>query len=72
MDFDEEDKHMRLHSLHPGVTEEQVRTQTGFTLKTPRQIPTTPAPTQEELHILRARVDPEGRLRKTARREDNN
>ena len=64
MDFDEEDKHMRLHSLHPGVTEEEVQSQTGFALTMPRQTPTTPAPTQEELHVLRTRVDPEGRLRK--------
>ena len=42
MDFGEEDKHMRLHSVHPGVTPEAVQAQTGFALKIPDQVPTTP------------------------------
>ena len=63
MDFDEEDKHMRLHSVHPGVTPEAVQAQTALPSQY-IQVPTTPTPTPEELHVLRTRVDPEGRLRK--------
>lgn len=64
MDFTEEDKHMRLHSLHPGVTVDEVQSQTGFPLVVPDRVATTPPPTQEELHVLRTRVDRTGVLRR--------
>lgn len=63
MDFSEEDKHMRLHSLHPGVTLEEVSACTGFRLRLPENVPTTVPPSREELHALRTRVDPSGTLR---------
>ena len=55
---------MRLKSVHPGVTIEQVIENTGFDLIIPQVVPETEPPTQEELSILRNRVDPEGLLRK--------
>ena len=64
MDFTEDDKRLRLKSLHPGVTLDQVRAQTGFELVVPDEIPTTEAPSAEELHFLRTRVDVNGALRK--------
>jgi glutaconate CoA-transferase subunit B len=64
MDFDETSKRMRLHSVHPGVTVDHVRAQTGFELLVPAHVPVTPAPTAEELLILRGRVDPQGLLRR--------
>ena len=64
MDFDEKTKRMRLKSVHPGFTVDQVIENTGFELIIPKNVPTTESPTDEELHILRTRVDPTGLLRK--------
>ncbi len=63
MDFCPQTRHLRLRSLHPGVTLEQVQDQTGFELLVPPQVPTTPPPSAAELEVLRTRVDPEGLLR---------
>jgi glutaconate CoA-transferase subunit B len=49
---------MEVRSLHPGVTADQVRRQTGFDLAFPDPIPTTPPPSAEVLRILREQVDP--------------
>ena len=57
MDFTEEEKTMRLKSLHPGVTREEVELNTGFSLVIPNSVPTTTPPTEEELDVLRTRVD---------------
>lgn len=64
MDFEPRTKRMRLSSLHPGVGADDVRARTGFELLVPNTVPTTPPPTDEELTILRARVDPQGLLRR--------
>lgn len=63
MDFDDKTKHMRLKYLHPGVTVERVLENTGFDLIVPDEVETTPQPTDDELEILRMRVDPNGLLR---------
>ena len=58
-DFEPSSKRMRLASLHPDVTAEQVQESTGFEVAMPDgDIPTTAEPTAEELHILRTEVDP--------------
>lgn len=62
-DFDDESKRMRIKSVHRGITVEEVLRATGFDPVTPASIPETPAPSSEELHALRTRVDPAGRLR---------
>lgn len=59
MDFDEKSKIMRLQSVHPGVTVEQVVENTGFKLIVPEHVPTTPEPTETELKALR-QIDPTG------------
>jgi glutaconate CoA-transferase, subunit B len=64
MDFEENTKQMRLKSVHPGVTIETVQRQTSFELVIPDSVSTTAAPSDEELHILRTRVDQAGRLRR--------
>lgn len=64
MDFDEKTKAMRLKSVHQGVTVEQVVENTGFELIIPPNVPTTPPPTDEELELLHAKIDPDGVLRK--------
>jgi len=54
---------MRVRTLHPGVTGEQVQEATGFDLGLDSEPPTTPAPTEDELTALRERVDVHGTLR---------
>jgi len=51
---------MTLESLHPGVTLEEVRDNTGWDLKAPAEIRETAAPTDEELRLIREELDPEG------------
>ncbi|WDV50982.1 CoA-transferase [Streptomyces coeruleorubidus] len=59
-DFATPDHSMRLASLHPGVTVEQVREATGFELAVPDEVPPTREPTAEELRLIREVVDPAG------------
>ena len=63
MDFSEDEKRMRLRSLHPGVSLEQVQDHTGFPLIVPPVVPTTELPSDTELAVLRERVDWVGALR---------
>jgi len=63
MDFAGDTKHLRLHSLHPGVSHEEVQRQTGFPLISSISPPLTEPPTPEELRVLRTRVDCSGFLR---------
>ena len=58
MDFEETSKRMRVVSVHPGVTIEQVKENTGFELLVHPKLATTPEPTAEMLRILREEVDP--------------
>ena len=64
LDFEETTKRLRLHSVHPGCSVEEVRARTGFELLVPDRVAVTDAPTVEELDILRRRVDPHGLLRR--------
>jgi glutaconate CoA-transferase subunit B len=58
MDFDPDTKRMRVRSLHPGKTLEQVKAATGFELLVAEGISETPAPTEVQLAVLRTQVDP--------------
>jgi glutaconate CoA-transferase subunit B len=60
LDFHPVTRRMRILSLHPGVTQEQVQAATGFPLEEPEKISETVPPTEEELRILREEVDPAG------------
>jgi glutaconate CoA-transferase, subunit B len=57
--FDERGE-MRLDSLHPGATLEQVRTGMAWLPRVAEALATTPAPTAEELRLIRAELDPGG------------
>ncbi|MET9387838.1 CoA-transferase [Streptomyces sp. NPDC002928] len=59
-DFATSDRTMRLRSLHPGVTVEQVVEATGFALTVPDEVPYTREPTAEELRLIREVIDPKG------------
>jgi acyl CoA:acetate/3-ketoacid CoA transferase beta subunit len=63
-DFDTPDGAMRVRSLHPGVTVDEVLANTGFSPVVPDDVPETRAPTPEELSLIREVLDP-GDLRKT-------
>ncbi|MGW1024438.1 CoA-transferase subunit beta [Streptomyces sp. NPDC002577] len=60
LDFETPDRTMRLRSLHPGVTVEQVVEATGFALTIPDEVPYTREPTPEELRLIREVIDPDG------------
>ena len=62
-DFEEREKRMRLKSVHPGVTVEEVLAKTGFKPIVPTRVPETEPPAADELAILRRRVNVEGVLR---------
>jgi glutaconate CoA-transferase subunit B len=62
MDFTEQGKRMRLKMLLPNVTAEQVLKNTGFDLAVADRIEKLSA-TDEEITLLREKVDPEGILR---------
>ncbi|WP_030204888.1 CoA-transferase subunit beta [Streptomyces sp. NRRL S-87] len=59
-DFATPDRSMRLASLHPGVTVEEVRAATGFVLTVPADVPYTREPTAAELRLIREELDPAG------------
>ncbi|WLW55818.1 CoA-transferase subunit beta [Streptomyces sp. YU58] len=59
-DFATPDHSMRLASLHPGVTVDQVREATGFDLVVPDEVPYTREPTARELELIREVLDPAG------------
>ncbi len=56
--FEEETKRMQVETIHPGVTKEEIIAETGFELLWSPQITESAPPTEEELRILRAEVDP--------------
>ena len=51
---------MRLDSIHPGATLEQIRETIGWEPGVAEPLATTPAPTPEELRLIREQLDPEG------------
>ena len=59
-DFETPDRSMRLRSVHPGVTVDDVVAATGFELTVPADVPESRPPTREELELIREVIDPEG------------
>lgn len=64
MDFEERSKRMRLKSVHPGVSIDEVVARSGFELIIPPDVPQTSMPTALEMQILRTRIDVAGNLRR--------
>jgi glutaconate CoA-transferase subunit B len=50
---DPETKEMAVVSIHPGVTRAQIQENTGWAVKFAAQVAETPAPTAQELEVLR-------------------
>ncbi|MFF3486194.1 CoA-transferase subunit beta [Streptomyces sp. NPDC002701] len=59
-DFATPDHSMRLASLHPGVTVEEVVAATGFEPAVPDDVPYTREPSPAELTAIREVIDPRG------------
>ena len=60
LSFSETTCRMQVESLHPGVTVDRVRENTGFDLGRMGHITETVPPEPEELRVLRDEVDPHG------------
>jgi glutaconate CoA-transferase subunit B len=54
------DGEMELRSIHPGATLDEVKGSIGWELRVPANVPETPAPTAEELRLIREELDPTG------------
>jgi acyl CoA:acetate/3-ketoacid CoA transferase beta subunit len=59
-DFATPDHVMRLASVHPGVTVDEVVQATGFALVIPDDVAVSRGPTPEELELIRTVLDPLG------------
>ena len=59
-DFETPDNRMRLRSVHPGVTVDDVVAATGFELAIDGDVPESRLPTDDELHWIRDVIDPNG------------
>ena len=58
-DFEPRNKEMRIYSVHPGVTVDEVLEASSFEILVPDDVKVTEAPTQQELDILQ-QIDPVG------------
>lgn len=56
--FDEKARMMKVESIHPGVTADMIRENTGFDIEIPPDVPTTEMPTEEELRTI-IKLDPD-------------
>jgi acyl CoA:acetate/3-ketoacid CoA transferase beta subunit len=63
MDFATPDGRMRILSIHPWTTLEEVEVATGFELVRDDAVATTPVPDAEALRILREILDPDAKAR---------
>jgi glutaconate CoA-transferase subunit B len=69
MDFHPVSKQMRLKSVHPGITVEQVQEATGFELLLPDgAVPETRPPSAAQVELIRTKIDPDGMTRRELRR----
>ncbi|MGH2662505.1 MAG: CoA-transferase subunit beta [Actinomycetota bacterium] len=60
LDFETSDRSMRLRSVHPGISVDDVKESTGFELSVPDEVEETRAPTKDELELIREVLDPQG------------
>jgi acyl CoA:acetate/3-ketoacid CoA transferase beta subunit len=60
LDFDTPDHRLRLRSVHPGVTVDEVQDATGFELVVPDDLPVSRLPTPDEIELIDTVIDPAG------------
>jgi glutaconate CoA-transferase subunit B len=63
LSFDNLEREMQLKELYPGVTVKDVQSEVGWPLRLAATLGETPAPTAEELRLIRDEVDPQGMYR---------
>lgn len=59
LDYEPESGRLRIKSVHPGVTVDEVVAATGFDLVVPAEVPESRQPTAEELALIRTVIDPQ-------------
>jgi acyl CoA:acetate/3-ketoacid CoA transferase beta subunit len=59
-DFETPDRIMRLRTVHPGVSVDEVLAAAPFELAVPDEVPVSRLPTAEELRLIRDVIDPTG------------
>jgi glutaconate CoA-transferase subunit B len=59
-DFDEASGEMTLRTVHPGVTMDDIRGSMGWEPRVTPELGETPAPSDEELRLIREELDPGG------------
>lgn len=63
LNFDNADREMQLSALYPGVSEADVRAETGWELCRAPKLEQVSAPSVEELRLIREELDPSGMYR---------
>jgi glutaconate CoA-transferase subunit B len=58
--FDDKTKRLKLISLHPGVSIDEIRDNSGFEILLPAKVTTSHEPSDKDLKILRREIDPAG------------
>jgi glutaconate CoA-transferase, subunit B len=63
LNFDNADREMQLSALYPGISEKDVRAETGWDLRRAPTIEEVSPPSPEELRLIREELDPSGMYR---------
>jgi len=63
LNFDNADREMQLSALYPGISETDVRAETGWELRRAPKVGQVSAPSVEELRLIREQLDPSGMYR---------
>jgi glutaconate CoA-transferase, subunit B len=63
LNFDNAEREMQLSALYPGVSEADVRAETGWKLRRAPKLEQVSAPSVEELRLIREELDPSGMYR---------
>lgn len=56
--FEDGSHRMKVVSIHPGISHQELRDSTGFDLPVPADCPVTPPPTEEQIRLIREVLDP--------------
>lgn len=60
LDFNNPEREMQVISLHPGITLEDVKANIGWDVRVADTLAETPPPTNDEMHLVRVDLDPQG------------
>lgn len=63
LNFDNAEREMQLSALYPGVSAKQVQEEVGWPLRQAAKLDEVPAPSAEELRLIRDQLDPTGMYR---------